>query len=72
MSLRKATLIALISVVVYTILSLFWFLYNAVMNLEMHGSISSWVNLLFWASGIVLFNGSIIFFLAVLHSKQKE
>ena len=72
MSLRTATLISLIGMVVYTAVSLFWFFYQLILTDQMNHPIPLWAHQIFWIFSIVLLNGSIILFLAVLHYKQKK
>jgi len=72
MSLRTATLISLTGIVVCTIISLLFIFFQLIMTSQMHQPIPFWVHLVFWLVNIVLLNGSIILFLSVLYSKQKE
>jgi len=70
MTLKTATRISLVGTTLYTILSILWFFYEFIMS-NMHQPTPLWAHQAFWFLAIVLFNGSIVLFLAVLYSKQK-
>ena len=72
MSLRTATAISLTGIAACTIISLFFFFFQIIMIRQMHDPIPFWMNEAFGFLHIALFNGSIMLFLAVLYSKQKE
>lgn len=72
MNLRTATLFSLTGIVACTIISLLYVFFQLIMTSQMHQPIPLWVHRVFWLVNIVLLNGSIILFLSVLYSKQKE
>jgi len=72
MSLKKATLISLVGVSLYTCISIIWFFYQSILTEQMHQPAPLWVHMMFWVLNVVLFNGSIILFLSVLYSKQRK
>jgi hypothetical protein len=70
MSLKTATLISLTGIIVHTAISLFRFFLQLIM-VQIHQPLPIWVHRVLWMAGIILVNGSVILFLAVLYSKQK-
>jgi uncharacterized membrane protein YidH (DUF202 family) len=70
MSLKTATLISLTGIIVHAAISLFQFFFQLIMA-QIHQPLPLWLHRVFWMVGIILVNGSVILFLAVLYSKQK-
>jgi energy-coupling factor transporter transmembrane protein EcfT len=68
MSIKTASLCALIGMILNFAVGLYSFLLTAVNNLSAH--LPVW-HLIVWFLQLVLLNGSLIFFFAVLYAKQK-
>jgi hypothetical protein len=71
MKLKTATLCSLIGIIASSILSAIMILWQTI-ALRMHDPLPYWIDMALWGVGVVLLNGSIIFFLVVLYSKQKQ
>ncbi len=68
MSLKTAALCALIGMILNFAVGLYSFLATAVSNLNVHLPLQ---HMIVWFFQLVLLNGSLIFFFAVLYAKQK-
>jgi len=67
MDLKTATLIAIISLAVHFILSFF-----GMLGVQHLYRVSPYLARAFWILNMIIFNGSIILFLAVFYSKQQK